>query len=228
MLSIDKFVQWQTTSLEALFHGTTHAWEALDNIDAWLKRQLNSPGVRILGTVQPGAFVDKDVIVGRGSVIEAGACVKGPAYIGSHTEVRHGAYLRAGSVVGNGCVIGHASEIKASILLDGSAASHFNYVGDSILGKHSNLGAGVKLSNVKHTKTEIVLSCGDEKFHTGRIKLGAVIGDYVNLGCGVITNPGTLIGPGTLVYPNAVLRGVYPGESIIKVTLQLEVVQKRN
>lgn len=229
MFSASAFFQWESTSLASLFEGTTYVWEALSRIDAWLEEQLNalsSASDRLLGVIHPGAFVGGKVILAKGAVVEPGAWIKGPAYIGANAHIRHGAYVREGSIIGENCVVGHASEIKASILLDGSAAPHFNYVGDSILGRHCNLGAGVKLSNLKHTKDEIVVKNQGMHYPTGRIKLGAILGDYVALGCNAVTNPGTLVGPGTLVYPNATLRGIYPANSMVKVTVTTEVIQR--
>ena len=139
MLSANEFFQWESTSLAALFEGITYVWEALNRIDPWLEEQLRSQpslSTRRRGIIQRGAFVGDDVILAQGAIVETGAWIKGPAYIGAHSQVRHGAYLREGSIIGEHCVVGHASEIKTSILLDGSAAPHFNYVGDSILGRH--------------------------------------------------------------------------------------------
>ena len=226
MLSTNDFFEWQTTSLASLLEGATHVWDVLSHIDPWLKRQLNSfcsLDTCQQGTIGPGAFVGENVILAPGSIVESGAYIKGPAYVGAHSVIRHGAYLREGSIIGEHCVVGHASEIKAAILLDGSAASHFNYVGDSILGRNCNLGAGVKLSNVKHTKTEIMIKHNDKHYHTNRVKLGAILGDGVALGCNTVCNPGTLIGPGSLVYPNASLRGIYPAHSIIKVAISTSI-----
>ncbi len=229
MLSANEFFQWESTSLAALFEGITYVWEALDGVDSWLEKQLRllpSLSTRRQGIIQPGAFVGDDVILAQGAIVETGAWIKGPAYIGAHSQVRHGAYLREGSIIGEHCVVGHASEIKTSILLDGSAAPHFNYVGDSILGRHCNLGAGAKLSNLKHAKTEIVIKVSGTEYPTHRTKLGAILGDGVALGCNTVSNPGTIVGPGTLVYPNALLRGVYPANSIVKVVVAAEVFPK--
>lgn len=226
MLSVDDFFDWKTSSLASLFEGVMYVWEVLERIDPWLEKQLNryfSSSSRRQGSIQPGAFVGEDVILTEGSLVESGAYIKGPAYVGEGSIIRHGAYLREGSIIGQHCVVGHASEIKTSILLDNSGAPHFNYVGDSVVGRHCNLGAGAKLSNVKHTKTEIVIKHGNEEYRTGRVKLGTILGDGVALGCNSVCNPGTLIGPGTLVYPNASLRGVYPESSIIKVAIAMEI-----
>lgn len=225
MLQAEDYFQWQSTTLAALFVGLNFVWEALARIEPWLEEELKrlSPNERSQGIIQPGAFVNDSVILGPYSVVETGAYVKGPAYVGSFSHIRHGAYLREGAIIGEHCVVGHASEVKNSILLDKSAAPHFNYVGDSILGRHCNLGAGVKLSNLKHTKAEVIVKAHGLDYPTGLIKLGAILGDDVALGCNTVCNPGTLVGPGTLVYPNASLRGIYPANSIIKVVGNTEV-----
>jgi len=159
-------------------------------------------------------------------VVEPGAYIAGPAWIGANCVIRHGAYLRGDVLIGDDCIVGHASEIKHSIMLAGSHAPHFNYIGDSILGAGANLGAGTKLSNlsvasvkdaVTGKRPTIHLSIEGEVFDTGLAKLGAILGDQVQTGCNSVLNPGVLIGPRTLVYANLSLpKGLYPGDSILK------------
>jgi UDP-N-acetylglucosamine diphosphorylase / glucose-1-phosphate thymidylyltransferase / UDP-N-acetylgalactosamine diphosphorylase / glucosamine-1-phosphate N-acetyltransferase / galactosamine-1-phosphate N-acetyltransferase len=134
--------------------------------------------------------------------------IEGPSYIGKNVEIRHCAYIRQGSWICQNAIIGHSSEIKNSILLPGSKAPHFNYVGDSIIGFDVNLGAGVKLSNVRHDKRNIIIELENgEKRVTYLKKLGALIGDGSGLGCNVVTNPGTIISPNTMIMPNETLSG---------------------
>ncbi len=134
--------------------------------------------------------------------------IEGPCYIGSGAEIRHSAYLRKGSWICSGALVGHSSEIKNSILLPGSKAPHFNYVGDSILGIGANLGAGVKLSNVRNDRREIMITMEDGgRIETGLRKMGAIIGDGCQLGCNTVTNPGALLMPGTMVDPNVTVSG---------------------
>src|SRR5690606_26397504 len=140
-----------------------------------------------------GAWVDENVYVGPGVVIEPGAFVQGPTILGEGTVVRHGAYVRGSCVIGKGCVIGHATELKRVIMLDGAQAPHFNYVGDSILGRRVNLGAGTRLSNFKNDGSVITVKVGDERVSTGMRKLGAIVGDDVKTGCNSVLSPGTLI-----------------------------------
>jgi NDP-sugar pyrophosphorylase family protein len=153
------------------------------------------------------------VSIGKGTVVQPGAWVRGPAIIGENCEIRHGAYVGANVILGNNVVIGHASEINHSILMDGARAAHFAFVGHSIVGHSVNLGAGVKLANFKITGAEITV----EGAPTGLQKLGAVIGDDSSLGCNTVTQPGAHIGKRVMIYPLALVRGVIASHSILKV-----------
>ncbi len=209
-----------------LFEGVTYVWQALERLPGYVERHL-SP--LLAGTVLPGAYVGERVQLASGCVVEPGAMVKGPAIIGPGTVIRQGAYVREYCLIGAGCVVGHATEIKGSILLDGAQAPHFNYVGDAILGRHSNLGAGTKISNLKNDESPVtVWGPGGERVATGMRKLGAIVGDGVSTGCNCVTSPGALIGPGSLIYPNVVLRGFVPARHIVKLRQSLEVVARRD
>lgn len=134
--------------------------------------------------------------------------IEGPCYIGPNAEIRHSAYLRKGAWICSGALVGHSSEVKNSILLPGSKAPHFNYVGDSIVGIDANLGAGVKLSNVRNDRREILVTMRDgARVETGLKKMGAIIGDGCQLGCNTVTNPGALVLPRTMIRPNVTLSG---------------------
>lgn len=202
-----------------LFSGVEHVWEVLFHLKEYIADRLEPAR---LGTIEPGAYVADDVWLGPGSYVEAGAMIKGPAIIGAGTVVRHGAYVREHCLIGRDCVVGHATEIKHSVLLDNSQAPHFNYVGDSILGSGVNLGAGTRLANLKNDGSEIVVRVNGQSIATGLKKFGAILGDGVYTGCNVVTAPGTLVGPGSRVYPLALLRGVYPARTLIKVRTELE------
>lgn len=167
--------------------------------------------------ILPGAYLSDDrIIIGSGTVIEPGVFIKGPAVIGKGTEIRQGAYIRGDCLVGDGCVVGHTTEVKGSIMLDGAKASHFAYVGDSILGRNVNLGAGTKLANLKMIPGSITITADNKRFKTGRRKLGAILGDGTETGCNSVTSPGTLLGPHSIVYPGvAVPGGYYPGKTRI-------------
>ncbi|NLN26848.1 MAG: hypothetical protein GX161_01410 [Firmicutes bacterium] len=204
-----------------LFAGVRYVWQALERLEEYIDERLVP---EILGRVAPGAFVSDRVWLGPGAVVEPGAVIKGPAIIGAGTVVRHGAYIRESCLIGRDCVVGHATEIKRSVMLDGSQAPHFNYVGDSILGRRTNLGAGTRCANMKNDHSTVVVRASGRAVDTGLSKLGAVLGDDVQTGCNVVTSPGTLVGPGCRVYAGAVLRGVYPPRTLVKVRQILEAV----
>jgi acetyltransferase-like isoleucine patch superfamily enzyme len=167
--------------------------------------------------IMPGVYLfDDKIIIGGGTVVEPGALIKGPTVVGAGTEVRQGAYMRGNCLIGSGCVVGHTTEIKGSIMLDGSKAGHFAYIGDSILGKDVNLGAGTKLANLKMIPGTIIISV-DRKYHkTGRRKLGAILGDRSETGCNSVTSPGTLMEPDSIVYSGvSVPGGYYPETSYV-------------
>lgn len=185
-----------------IFKGCTYAWEALARLAQFFEDQelgkIECPVPDGVTLVNP-----EQISIGKGTVIEPGAFIRGPCVIGRDCEIRHGAYIRGSVLAGNRCVIGHATEVKGSILLDDVSAGHFNYIGDSILGNRVNLGAGVKLANLRldHNSVQV------EKISTGLKKLGAILGDDTQLGCNAVTNPGTVTDKGVLCYPCAVLSG---------------------
>ena len=222
-----------------LFADIAFVWEALPRLKGYMQRLVGGKGHQIFGTVAADAFLapGEDIFIGPGAVVEPGASISGPAYIGPDVTVRHGAYIRSNALIGAGAIVGHATEVKNSILLPGAFAPHFNYVGDSILGRHVNLGAGTKLSNltvvsVKDPATgqrpTLKIRIGDDLFDTGLAKLGAILGDGVQTGCNSVLNPGVLIGPRTLVYANASLpKGYYPADTIIKLRQTFEYAERR-
>ena len=173
------------------------------------------PGASVL--CAGAVFMDREIEIGRGVLVEPGALLKGPLYVGDFSEVRQGAYLRGNCYVGRRCVVGHTTEMKNSVMLDGAKAGHFAYLGDSILGREVNLGAGTKLANLKLTGQRVRLRIGGELVDTGLRKLGAILGDRVQTGCNSVTNPGTLLGPGSLVLPNRTAGPGYFGpKSVIR------------
>ncbi len=181
-----------------LFAGTQYVWEALRNIER-IKVSFGT----IRGTVSPQAYLvnPEQIFIDEGTVVEPGAYIQGPCIIGKHCQIRHGAYIRSHVIAGEGCVIGHATEIKSSILLDRAHAAHFNYVGDSILGNQTNLGAGTILANLRLDNRPITVRFEGKKHPTGLRKLGAILGDESQLGCNSVTNPGTLLPRKSLILP---------------------------
>jgi len=169
-----------------------------------------------------------DVDVGPGTVVEPGAVIKGPTIIGANCEIRAGAYIRGDAVIADGCIVGNSSEIKNALMLEGSHAPHFNYVGDSILGQRTNLGAGVKLSNWKVAAAKNVkISVGGRLVDTGLNKFGAILGDDVEIGCNTVTNPGTVVGPRTIIYAVSNVRGFVPADSVVKLRQPQDIVPRR-
>jgi NDP-sugar pyrophosphorylase family protein len=212
------------TEHRALFEGCTYAWEALGRIKDYLARHLR-PALH--NRCRGEAFIGRDVFIGEGTVVEDGVMIKGPALIGRDCEIRHGAYLRENVIIGNGCVVGNACELKNSLLFNDCEVPHFNYVGDSILGHHVHLGAGVILSNLKSLPGTVTVDATPQPLDTGLRKFGALVGDGVEIGCNAVLNPGSVIGRGSVLYPLTLWRGVLPPHSIVKNKPALEIVVKR-
>jgi len=211
-----------------LFTEDTPVWEALgrtlvEYLEEWNDWSINSEvpnGVHLMG--------DR-IFIGPGCRIEPGALIVGPAVLDREVEIRTGAYVRQNVVLGAGSLVGAHSEVKGSILLPGAKAPHQAYVGDSILGRDVNLGAGTICSNVKNVGREVTFHSGGETIHTGLRKFGAILGDGCKTGCNTVLNPGVLMGPGSITYTNASIRGgFYPAGTLIKVrqTQQVTEMQK--
>ncbi len=184
------------------------------------------PSSRLDGRVDRRAHLIGDrIVIEKGARIGPGATLEGPLWIGADCEIRAGAYLRGGCWLEAGAIVGASTEVKRAIFLADARAPHLNYVGDSLLGAHVNLGAGTVLSNFRHDGGEIVIPAGERRLATGRRKLGAILGDGVATGCNSVLNPGTIVGAGTQIYTGVQLRsGVYPADSVVKLRQQLEIV----
>ncbi len=226
MLQPTDFFDLSDGRVAEFFADTAYVWQVLAHISDHVRRLVGDTQT-ILGEVHPGAYVsDRPVYIAAGARIEPGAYILGPAYIGPGAVLRHGAYVRENVIMLAGSVLGHASEAKNSLFLPKAAAPHFNYVGDSVLGHHVNLGAGTKLSNLgimsekdhlTGKRPSIKLTIDGQEYDTGLAKFGAVLGDYTQTGCNAVLNPGCVVGPHALIYANVSLRkGYHPGHSIIK------------
>jgi NDP-sugar pyrophosphorylase family protein len=187
----------------------TYPWEALDGI-----KEL----ILTLGPTLGPEYVEvsPQVWVHTSATVAPTAYLGAPCIIGPETEVRHCAFIRSSALVGANCVVGNSVELKNVILFDNVQTPHYNYVGDSILGYRSHMGAGSITSNVKSDKTLVVVKDGTEKIETDRKKMGAMLGDFVEVGCNSVLNPGTVIGPHSNVYPLSSVRGTVPANSIYK------------
>ena len=186
-----------------------HPWQALKGI----KDLILSLGPNLgadFTEVSPSVWVHKTAVVFPSAYLGA------PCIIGANTEVRHCAFIRGSALVGEGCVVGNSVELKNVILFDGVQVPHYNYVGDSILGHMAHMGAGSVTSNVKSDKTLVVVKNGPEKIETGLKKFGAMLGDFVEVGCNSVLNPGTVIGKHSNVYPTSCVRGMIPEGHIWK------------
>lgn len=176
--------------------------------------------------ILPGVHLSGErIVIAKGVRIAPGVTLQGPLFIGEDTEIRAGAFLRGGVWIGPGCIVGANSEVKRGILFPGARAPHLNYVGDSILGAKVNLGAGTILSNFRHDGGGIDIPAPEGRLHTGRRKLGAILGDGVNTGCNCVLHPGTIVGRGTSLYPGVHLRsGIVSEDTLVKLKQDLQFV----
>ncbi len=238
MLDASDFFDLTHSAHAALFQGTTYVWEGIGRIAAYVQARLSAdltPNAHNHDLHPLVALGSQPVYIGQNVNIEPTAYIEGPALIMDGAKIGHGAHIRANVVIGAGAMVGHATEVKNSLLLAGAAAPHFSYIGDSLLGRHVNLGAGTKISNlpvnsvpdpVTHQRPTIVLTIEGQRYDTGLAKFGAILGDEAQTGCNTVTNPGVLIGPRTLTYPLMSLsKGYYPPDHIIKLRQQQEIVQ---
>lgn len=196
--------------LKEVFENSQYPWQILPQIKE-ICAKLVQTGIPGYKEIEPGILVGENVKIAKTATIEA------PAIIGPNTELRPGAFLRGNVIIGEKCVIGNSSELKNSILLDHVQVPHYNYVGDSILGNNSHMGAGSICSNLKSDGKNIVIH-GEEEYETGLRKIGGILGDKADIGCGSVLNPGTIVGKNTQMYPLTMARGVYPENSIVKST----------
>ena len=188
----------------------TYPWEALKGISEFIKK---------LGpTLDPEKFEKRgeDIWVAKSAKVAPTACLNGPLIIDEDAEIRHCAFVRGNAIVGKGAVVGNSTELKNVVLFNKVQVPHYNYVGDSVLGFKSHMGAGSITSNVKSDKTLVVVKNGEEKIETGLKKMGAMLGDHVEVGCNSVLNPGTVIGRNSNVYPTSCVRGVIPAGHIFK------------
>jgi len=225
---------WQKSCFAALFAEAEMPWDVLHELDRYLDMLLASSGTEIRSPVPQGAHIEGRVFVDEGCRIESGAFIRGPAWIGAGCEIRAHCYIRGGVLAAPGALLGHASEFKQCILMEGAQAPHFNYIGDSVMGIHSHVGAGVILSNYRldgkavrvrlpghvplqkeHGANDVQWPTPAQPFsiETGLAKFGALLGDYCEIGCNSVLNPGTILGESSVVMPLTEVRGTWPAES---------------
>lgn len=210
MLQIKDLYDLNETIASELFEGKEYPWEVLSEIGDFI--------LKLGATLSEDRFDHpaEDIWIAKSATVAPSANLTGPLIIDEDTEVRPCAFIRGKVIVGKNCVVGNSTELKNVVLFNTVQVPHYNYVGDSVLGTHSHMGAGSITSNVKSDKTLVVVKNKDEKIATGLKKFGAMIGDYVEVGCNSVLNPGTVIGKNANIYPLSSVRGVVPENHIFK------------
>ncbi|MEE1038710.1 MAG: UDP-N-acetylglucosamine pyrophosphorylase [Eubacterium sp.] len=218
-LSIEKLYDLNETIAKDIFEGVTYPWEVLSKIGSFI--------VELGKTLPTDKYEHKgeNVWIAKSAKVFPSAYINGPCIIDEDAEVRHCAFIRGNAIVGKGCVVGNSTELKNVILFNSVQVPHYNYVGDSVLGYKSHMGAGSITSNVKSDKTLVTVKSGYGNIETGLKKMGAMLGDYVEVGCNSVLNPGTVIGRHSNVYPTSMVRGYVEENSIYK--KQGEIVNKQ-
>ena len=217
-LTVKENYSLDQTIAKDIFNGVTYPWEVLPKISSFI--------LELGATLSEDEYEKRgeNVWVAKSAKVAPTAFINGPAIIGKDAEVRHCAFIRGNAIVGEGAVVGNSTELKNVILFNKVQVPHYNYVGDSVLGYKSHMGAGSITSNVKSDKKLVVVQAGEEKIETGMKKFGAMLGDEVEVGCGSVLNPGTVVGNHSNIYPLSSVRGFVPANSIYK--KQGEVVTK--
>ena len=217
-LTVKENYSLDQTIAKDIFNGVTYPWEVLPKISNFI--------LELGATLSEDEYEKRgeNVWVAKSAKVAPTAFINGPAIIGKDAEVRHCAFIRGNAIVGEGAVVGSSTELKNVILFNKVQVPHYNYVGDSVLGYKSHMGAGSITSNVKSDKKLVVVKAGEEKIETGMKKFGAMLGDEVEVGCGSVLNPGTVVGNHSNIYPLSSVRGFVPANSIYK--KQGEVVTK--
>ncbi len=210
-IRISELFSLEETLAGAYLAGFTYPWQALAGIHELILK---------IGATLPPELYDHpsgDVWIAKSARVFDSAYIGGACIIGEETEVRQCAFIRGDALVGNHCVVGNSAELKNVIIFNHCEVPHYNYVGDSILGFHAHMGAGSITSNIKADRTNIVVK-GETHYETGRRKIGAILGDWVEVGCNAVLNPGTIVGQRSQIYPTTCARGVIPSDTILKNT----------
>ena len=215
---IENLYNLEQTIAKDIFEGVTYPWEVLPKIEEFI--------ISLGKTLDKNEYEEKgeNIWMAKSAKVAPTAYIAGPAIIGKNAEIRHCAFIRGKAIVGEGAVVGNSTELKNVILFNKVQVPHYNYIGDSILGYKSHMGAGSITSNVKSDKKLVIVKNGKEQIETGLKKFGAMLGDEVEVGCGSVLNPGTVIGKHTNIYPLSSVRGVVPEHSIYK--NKNEIVEK--
>jgi len=218
--SLDQFFDLNHVKVSEFLQEQQPIWLALINLQSYLSTQRLGT---ILVEIPPNAtLVNPELIsIGEGTIVEPNAYIRGPTIIGKNCHIRHASYIRGNVIIGDNCVIGHASELKHSILLNFVKAAHFAFIGDSIVGSHVNIGAGVRCANLRLDNRLVSLSYKGEKIATTLRKFGSIIGDRVAIGCNAVINPGTLLAKGAQCYPSVNLSGFVEENTVVSLHQKL-------
>lgn len=220
-LMIKNLFDLDKTIAKDLFEGAVYPWEVLPKIKEFI--------VKLGNTLDPEIYEKRgdDIWVAKSAKVAPSAYLGGPLIICENAEIRHCAFIRGSAIVGAGAVVGNSTELKNAVLFDGVQVPHYNYVGDSILGYKAHTGAGAITSNLKSDKKLVTVMCDGEKVETGVKKFGAMLGDFADIGCNSVLNPGTVVGRGTRVYPLSMVRGYVPEHSIYKNRNEVVIIEDK-
>lgn len=220
-LMIKNLFDLDKTIAKDLFEGAVYPWEVLPKIKEFI--------VKLGNTLDPEVYEKRgeDIWVAKSAKVAPSAYLGGPLIICENAEIRHCAFIRGSAIVGAGAVVGNSTELKNAVLFDGVQVPHYNYVGDSILGYKAHTGAGAITSNLKSDKKLVTVMCDGEKVETGVKKFGAMLGDFADIGCNSVLNPGTVVGRRTRVYPLSMVRGYVPEHSIYKNRNEVVIIEDK-
>lgn len=216
-LRIENLYDLSQTIASEIFDGVSFPWEVLGKIGEFI--------IKLGNTLPESDYVKQgeDIWIAKSAKVAPTACINGPVIIGKDAEIRHCAYIRGKAIIGEGAVVGNSTELKNVILFNKVQVPHYNYVGDSVLGYKAHMGAGSITSNIKSDRSIVTIKVGTEKIETELIKMGAMLGDHVEVGCNSVLNPGTIIGKNSSVYPLSMVRGFVPENCIFKKQSEIAV-----
>ncbi len=222
--TIEDLFDLQWTEFTDIFADINQPWEVIHRLEPYASDHTS--GKREGAKIHPTAVIDGNVEIGEGTIVGPHAVILGPTIIGKNCEIRPGAFIRGHVLIGDKVIVGNSTEIKRSLLFNNVRVPHFNYIGDSILGARVHFGGGAATSNQKSDGSEIIIKFGEHSYQTGMTKLGAIVGDDVELGSNAVLNPGVIIGRNVTIYSGAIIRGVVPSNTIVKVRQNQEFTEK--
>ncbi|NLZ71050.1 MAG: UDP-N-acetylglucosamine pyrophosphorylase [Clostridiaceae bacterium] len=221
MIKTKDLITYQNTLVEALLAEIEYPWQVLSQIHDYILEIGPKLSIEDFKQIDDNIWIHNSVKIAKTSTII------GPTIIDENTEIRPGAFIRGNVFIGKNCVVGNSTEIKNSLLIEHVEVPHYNYVGDSILAPYSHLGAGSITSNIKADRQNIIINVNGEKIETGLRKIGAILGDHVEIGCNAVLNPGTIIGKNSHVYPLSMVRGYVPSNHIYKNKSEIVLIEDK-